>query len=440
MVDSKKLSRTGQQQQRLVLVAGPHKSASSSVQEFFMRYASDQKRKHPALVNWTWPYNPRRRSYLPRKGFAPLVTEYDDLGFRQLILDTIMLAWNSTKTRDKHLDAGGLIFGSEEFDRFGDTPWSHRNGMLPIQDILELLKPREFEILVNYRTPRHQHWISIWKQLVRTRPVPYRDFLCKDDVRTWEYLDAVSNPLGLVRAFRANSWKVTLIDMAGVANDQMDVAHVVACEVLKVPCQNGWVGGVVEQILQNTKTGDPEMTLQQIEGMEFLLRQRDCAYRDELEQDNGVQILHKFALWDGCDAPSSVSSLSSNSLAEYRNTTFLLKLLREQMGCVEGKQRKGRKKSIKAHDKDSPSQLSNVSLPASMVVPKGNKNMFEVNDNTNIDATTDHLLEVAKWQQRLFFGLVVAMMLFLVGRIRRKGAKRYSSSVGERMARKSAPK
>ena len=84
---------------RLVLFAGPHKSASSSVQEFFMRHASDnsnsnQNRHHASLSDWVWPYNPRVRSFLPRKGFAPLIVEYENQELRTSIYGRMKRLWH----------------------------------------------------------------------------------------------------------------------------------------------------------------------------------------------------------------------------------------------------------------------------------------------------------------------------------------------------------
>jgi hypothetical protein len=61
------------------------------------------------------------------------------------------------------------------------TPWPHRNGMLAIREILGFTKSNDFSIVVNYRTPRQEQWISIWKQLTRTHPIPYRECRCKED-------------------------------------------------------------------------------------------------------------------------------------------------------------------------------------------------------------------------------------------------------------------
>ena len=190
-----------------------------------------------------------------------------------------------------------------------------------------MIQPDDFSIIVNYRSPRYEQWISIWRQLTRVKHVDYKTYICANDdeeySKRWEYLDAVANPLGLVRHFRSQNWKVVLIDMEGVAKEKLDISHVVACKVLGAECEHGWLG--VDRILQNAKTEDPGITREQAEEMEFILRQRDCAYQNNIQNDSGVTILHQDALFRGCS--SSVPN------ADYMNTTFLLHLLRAQMGC-----------------------------------------------------------------------------------------------------------
>ena len=363
---------------RLVLFAGPHKSASSAVQEFFMRYAS----KHPALINWTWPHNPRVRSFLPRKGFAPLVVEYENEELRKKIYARLHRLWTN--------HTSNMIFGSEEFDRFGDTPWSHRNGMLAIRDILEFTKADDFSIVVNYRTPRQAQWISIWKQLTRTHPIPYREYICKGDkTKIWEYLDSVANPLGLVQAFRSNKWKVTLIDMGGVEERRLDVAHVIACEVLKAPCVSGWLEGL-EQILQNKKTGDPGMSEEQLEEMEWILRQRDCAYQENMERDDGITILHRHSLWKDCTSPNP----------DFLNTTFLFNLLQTQMKCGKG-------------EINVAEMMHAIAPPTSAIK---SKTQVDKKNARGSYETPGHLQEAAKLQ----FLVLVFSLLFSVGVILRQ--------------------
>ena len=76
-------------------------------------------------------------------------------------------------------------------------------------------------------------------------------------------------------------------------------------------------------ILQNKKTGNPELSRIQLEDMEWALRQRDCGYRDFLWQHPHLQVYHGEMMWNNCE----------NVQSSFVNTTFLLDLLQNQMGC-----------------------------------------------------------------------------------------------------------
>jgi hypothetical protein len=79
--------------------------------------------------------------------------------------------------------------------------------------------------------------------------------------RAWEALATAANPLGLVLELRSKNWNVVLIDMGGVEQDGLDISHTVACEILQVPCNNGMVEGVLEQVRANqNKRRDPNIT------------------------------------------------------------------------------------------------------------------------------------------------------------------------------------
>lgn len=360
MTESHKRSdeSTANQHRRMAIFAGPHKSASSSVQELFIKFASnDPNRKvqwnHPSLRQWVWPWNPRRRSYQPRKGFAPLVME--GIGYHQLIWDTILEVWNATDPNTGEYLHPHMIWGTEELDRFGRTPWSGRNGLEAMKEVVTLTHPSQVDIVVNFRRPRQAQWISIWKQLMRkvVEGRAYGDFLCdpKEYLRIWEYLDCVANPLGLVEAllnfwdqqleiFVSSSTKpkiaVHLLDMEGISSLNRDVGHALACDVLEVNCTTDhWLPNVERPILKNVKSGNPELTDAQMDGMEWLLRQRDCSYRPTLvqatkrsEQNSQKTLLYLHyadTLWDACFNQDSASILT--------NTTYLLDLLQSQVGC-----------------------------------------------------------------------------------------------------------
>lgn len=376
---------------RMVVFAGPHKSASSSVQELFMKHAStrapsddpswkiQEHPHHPSLENWTWPWNPRRRSYLPRKGFAPLVTE--EIGFHKLIWKTITEIWQTYETHN-------LIWGTEELDRFGKVPWSGRDGIEAIRGVQRAIianasstitatdvvdanddhsQKDHLEVVVNYRRPRSGQWISIWKQLTRTQKTnqTYGAFLCnpKEYQRIWEYLDCVSNPMGLVQALldapptasfnddndntQANSpvvsesmtlpWKVHLLDMQGIANEDRDVGHVLACDVLGVPCtEDHWLPQITNRpIVKNAKQGHPGLTPQDMTDVEWVFLQRDCAYQQSFakaQKEDRLTLHYADTLWEACQEHKP-SVATHNAYTLFANTTFLLSLLQGQMGC-----------------------------------------------------------------------------------------------------------
>jgi hypothetical protein len=456
-----------QHHRRMAVFAGPHKSASSSVQELFMKYAGNGPEgklvKHPSLQKWTWPWNPRRRSYLPRKGFAPLVTE--EIGFHRLIWDTILQVWNTTSTGDdgNNFVSPNIIWGTEELDRFGTTPWSGRNGLQAIYQVWNLTRPSSLDIVVNYRRPRKDQWISIWKQLIRkAEGVSYSGFLCDPDeyLRIWEYLDCVANPLGLVQALldfwdaqrrmmdttttRTGTVTIHLLDMQGVAAMKGDVGHVLACDVLGVECTaDHWLPNVERPILQNAKSGNPGLSTEQMEEIEWILQQRDCSYRQRFleatsttsgsitnDKSTPTRLALHYAdnIWDVC--PSSSSS-------RFSNTTFLLDLLQSQVGCGTFK-----KTTISTLRQQARTQVATIALQPQAVngstAEKGLPDILRQKPPSSsssssvellqrspkkktIDDSNTHLVQTAKAQLLVMYVLLVLMIGILVRRLKCRG-------------------
>ena len=124
------------------------------------------------------------------------------------------------------------------------------------------------------------------------------------------------------------------MDVQGISGAGKDIAHATACHVLgDIPCgENGQVQGVgdVNKDMRNQRSGDPNLTPQQLDDMERLLQQRDCAYREQFlqYQELGVLGIHfGDTIWDGCDP----NKQSNRDL--FVNTTLLFELLQRQVGC-----------------------------------------------------------------------------------------------------------
>jgi hypothetical protein len=398
---------------RLVILVGPHKSASSSIQDFFFQYASsrdEERRAVPALQNWTWPFNRKRQYYRGPKAFAALVKESSN---RQLFVPHIYQSIrDALLQQSKSRESFQLILGTEEFDRFGPTPWSHWDGIKAIRDVVDVVATEihnltlsnqqvdthrlRIEFVVNYRRPRSDHWISIWKQLTRKLKEEgnpnheYRSFLCSNDNKSmlWEYLDAVANPLGLSKTLLEefvlgkpkslnesglelviSMDRVHVMDMQGIAKDGLDVSHSVSCEVLNVrPCPEGWLEIVVPEgthtsssrthMTKNQRSGDPRLSVQQLEYMEMLFRNRDCSYRSSLQSAEAQKRLllhHGHELWDDCvSMPESHNARTWNATS----TDDLLDLLRDQVGCGPVTQGMNRVQAVELQSKTNVPFLS----------------------------------------------------------------------------------
>ena len=376
---------------RLVILAGPHKSASTSVQEFFVRYATNRRkhRKLRAFAHWRWPVivSPHYDRSLPQRKVLSRLVIFNETELRTDIYQTIAETWNRP-------DLQGVVLGTEELDRFGPTPYSHYDGMQVIRNIVRLLQvpSSQVEIVVNYRTPRQNHWISIWKQLTTytqhynddpddtnhhgtasardpRKPQPYQQFICYDR-RVWEYLDCVANPLGLVQELRRHGWNVTLIDMGGVDEQGLDIAHVSACNVLRIPCtDDGWVRGINHTVVQNVKQREmTEFTQQHLDDMEWLFRKRDCSYRSILEHDPGVRILYRHSLWNDCDddklylPPFQQHTVHHDMPHRLRNTTLMLQLLQAPFACHRDHTGDSRQRSVSRSSSSSSSSSSPLSF------------------------------------------------------------------------------
>jgi hypothetical protein len=422
---------------RLVLFVGPHKSASSTVQEFLVQYATGRPRyrKLKAFQGWQWPLVRQKpssssnsnsnsisnlSSRVPaRKQWAPLVytQPQQNGGSNQSDTDESSLIRKELQTalQETFEKFSNVVVGSEELDRFGPTPWSHRDGMGAVHQLIDWAAAAaaaaataaatatatatataaqqhasstptllQVDVVVNYRTPRHSQWISIWKQLMsleesvhNRESMSYPEWICQHENeeqtmttnnyfndKVWEYLDCVANPLGLTlalldtlserytstsaNAITAIDWKVTLMDMGGVMRRNLDIAHVSACQVLNLPCNvdKGWVRGINRTLVVNPKSRPLELSPFQLVELEWLLRQRDCTYRERLQEyerheklvvvypdDDGLS-------WKHCSTTSSTTSTDTAAETKrlsnnFQNTTYLLQAMQSQFGCQQ---------------------------------------------------------------------------------------------------------
>ncbi|CAJ1964118.1 unnamed protein product [Cylindrotheca closterium] len=323
----------GKANKQVVLFAGPHQTGASSVEQFYHNFASgyNNAKTSKALAGWAWPrvqgdLGMKNANFERPKVFQYLVTHADNDKQQDLLMTAI---------REAYGRAGeGIILGTEEFDRIGETPSSRRNGLDAMERVVNFLRAEQEDVwvILNYRTPRVEQWISYWKHM--DKEPDYKEFLCDDYDQVWEMLDTGMNPLGLAQTIRHETgWNVVLIDMVGAQDLGTDSSHIIACEILGgTDCNGGFVADRFNKTYHNNAV-DKEfdgLDESQLDQLETLLRKRDCAYEEKLRNDHGFYILHESTLWQGCNMkdPNGIYS-------KLKDTDILLDLFQTQKGCED---------------------------------------------------------------------------------------------------------
>eukprot|EP00980_Cylindrotheca_fusiformis_P030150 scaffold24461_cov108-Cylindrotheca_fusiformis.AAC.2 len=198
------------------------------------------------------------------------------------------------------------------------------------------------EVVVHMRNPRTDQLISAWKQNTQAGNRKqskyygwsFRRFMCSEsstrDVSKGLHL--ALNPIGLADDLVHKQGLPTyVVDMKGVAEQNLDICHVFACSILRADCtdENTWVRGVErEEVHANARMGDPTISDSQFEEMEHLFRQRDCAYGVELSNHPLFHFLypHKESWPYQCSNVHGVPSYRDNS-------TLLLHVFRKVLKC-----------------------------------------------------------------------------------------------------------
>jgi hypothetical protein len=334
---------------KLILFAGPHKAASGSVEQFFYNHASGYEGTTIAegLEGWLWPkvtqdlWVDSGETSTPMEKpsiFNALVSQADNATAQLILRQAIQDAWDASEH--------GIIIGTPEFDRVGTTSYTGRNGLQAMRGVIQQLRiePEDATVVLNYRTPRRDQWISIWKHVEgndNDNDVGYKGFLCKGNHdELIELLDTAMNPLKLAQLYRKESWNVVLMDMSGVDALEKDISHAIACGVLEnTKCEEGFVVPVMQTYNENyggNKTlhslGDKEQ-----QNLDQLFRERDCYYEPLLQNDEGFRIFSRDTIWQGCLRPGDESEKEEKTQQElYEHLSdpeILLDVMKAQKGC-----------------------------------------------------------------------------------------------------------
>lgn len=300
------------------------------MEKFYHNYLSgyNNAKTSEGLDGWIWPrvqgnlgldYDDWDR----QKVFNFLVTHADDEGVQEGLMQSITQAYSKAKE--------GVLIGTEEFDRIGDTRKTQRDGLMAMEKIVNTLHVAQEDVwvILNYRTPRVDQWIGFWKK--DGQDSDYKTFLCEEYDRLFERMETAMNPLGLAQTIREQTgWNVVLIDLVGVQDIGADVSHVIACEILgNTDCRNGFVSDRYNKTfhLNHIEKDIDGLGDDQIDDLEMLLRQRDCAYKERLSNDHAFYTLHESTLWQGCNTEHD------DIYQQLTDTTTILDLVRSQEKC-----------------------------------------------------------------------------------------------------------
>lgn len=291
---------------QVVFFAGPHYSSEEEVENFLHHYVeSGWRRGHPhtkGLRYWRWP-SPDDDKIFNEHIFDNLVTAYDDVTLRKQILDSIQSKWVESEN--------GIILGTELFDQVGMN--AEQDAMTGMQSVLNAINvpASNVTVILNYRTPRLEQWMSIWKN-AEVFSDSYKNFMCDSyddpDLRKTResQIGASMNAMGAAYEFLSKGWSVKLIDLEGVHKLDKDVVHAIACDILLGECKDG-------KLMAHTELRAPEEDLpafleeigqEESDKIEMLFRYRDCGYRNLLKpfiESGDLEVLYEDSIWNDCD-------------------------------------------------------------------------------------------------------------------------------------------
>lgn len=364
--------------QRVVILPGPHKTGTTSIQSFFVTLMEENN-----MGNWVWPSS-------HEKGFS-------DLGYAILFdpndSDGCM-EYRGNKIREVWKNGHSVVFGAELFDYFAALSPNELPGAFErLKSVLPPDSYNDLHVVVMYRTPRMSHLVSSWKQEIammkrgaknvvwRTWPdksgnrndthVPtLSEWLCSDG--RWEgwaksHVDKIIasqiNPMGVADAFvRYGNMSVTIGDLSNI----VDAPSTVACEILGIPCSDenkviGWENK--EPIVENQRHIPASLGLSNasMNAIEDILRWMDCYYYCGL-RDN-VTVLHgKDSMFTANDGWKGCCNLREKLLSPLKAYEMLRDIgCRESEGTAVVESNKGAQISSRASNlvkKESPGPVS----------------------------------------------------------------------------------
>ena len=307
-----------QQHQRVLIIAGPHKTGSSSIQNSMYHWtlqhnhnasnstnttdtsssSSSSSSSNAHFQNWSWPAPDLDQVYqftnhqesMHWKIFYPFgealhncqISKHkgDPTKMKEYCLEIMKYYRKEFYTKWK--EGYNLIIGTEALDLVGAN-----KGAIRIDDLLEQLpfnykndqpqlqpqpqpqpQPQlqqyerlngsneDITVVIKYRSPRVKHLISWWHECCMNQ-MNFLQFLQLEMAKRPDRGSRIVDSLQLVQRFLDYGLHVVLIDLGGVGIHGYDVSNVIACDVMGIPCNHNKIieGETEEPQIKNQKKG-----------------------------------------------------------------------------------------------------------------------------------------------------------------------------------------
>jgi hypothetical protein len=306
------------ERQRVVILAGPHKTGTTGVQQCLVDWTINAQ----LLDQWLWALPPagemtelKLQPLGPAKRFAPLLAVLrNEAIFRTgpvqedsavaLYRDHTTKAWNEERS---------IVIGAEAMDFIvsdrhdGDHILEGVLSVLPWSQHLPLTY-EDVQVVVSYRMPRTSHVTSLWHEHGYLNE-SLSDFLLRPPESSLLFQ---SNSLGLALRFLAKGLHTTILDLSGLWSQSIGMCEAIACDVLHVKCTDD------HQILsltnptpyrKNNKRGKGalDLSVQQFDAIEKIMTLYDCGLRKSIMRLH-PQILFQKDLFSSCKGSESSQS------------------------------------------------------------------------------------------------------------------------------------
>ncbi len=347
---------------RVVLLAGPHKTASSILESIALIFSGKMDN---VQYHWVGGYN--------TMGIAPFIVKADNDDYRFTHLFGRPVSFENLKhevveeSMRKYEEGYNLILASEEVDRITKPIGDGASNL--IEKIVEIIpekvtkhKNELLSVLVMYRAPRSAHLRSVWgEQQVshsiyeKADPKSFKEWVCDSSTLRTSSLNQLKtnyhevDSLGLANILVRKGMKVKLFDMT-IESENIDLFSMLGCDVMGLHCiydleQSQIIPlAIVEH--QNRQNILHQMTEQYNEGDKFkemnelfdASQEQMAKIDDAMNMYDCVQFLEMEKYRGQLEVLYNPNMLKTNmtkckEYSNFLNREELIRSIRETMGC-----------------------------------------------------------------------------------------------------------